>query len=89
MKEEIKKILKNKMSREILIFFYQNQSSIDTVGGVSAWVQSDRKKVKEILDRLVELGVLEEDSTSSTKAYCYTRNAKIMKVVQGLMKENA
>ena len=85
MKEKIKKILKDKLSRDILIFFYQNQASIDTVGGITAWVHSDREKVKKVLDKLVGLGILEEESITSTKGYCYTRNEKIMKIVKGLM----
>lgn len=89
MKEEIKKILKDKLSREILTFFYQHQASIDTVSGISAWVSSDRKKVEAVLDKFVQLGILEEDSTSSTKGYCYTRKEKVMKIIQELMHENA
>ena len=88
MKEKIEKILKNKLGRDILTFFYQHQSSIDTLSGISAWVHSDRNKVKKILDELVQLGILEEDSIGSTRGYCYTRKTKIMKIIQELMKEN-
>ena len=88
MKEKIKKILKDKLNRDILTFFYQNQSSIDTVSGISVWVSGDREKVKGALERLAQLGILEEDSTSSTKGYSYTRNAKIMKIIQELMNDN-
>ena len=88
MKENLKKILKNKLSRDILSFFYQNQASIDTVGGITTWVHSDRSKVKAVLDKLVSLGILEEDSIGSTKGYCYTRDKKIMKLVQEEMKGN-
>ena len=85
MKEKIRKILKDKLSKDVLAFFYQHQASIDTVGGITAWVHSDREKVKKVLDKLVELGILEEESISSTKGYCYTRDEKIMKIVKELM----
>ncbi|MGB2630553.1 MAG: hypothetical protein WBD24_03730 [Candidatus Omnitrophota bacterium] len=87
MKEKIEKVVKDKLSREILTFFYQNQSSIDTVSGISAWVRSDRKEVKTALDKLVQLGILEQDSMGSTRGYCYTRDPKTMKIVRELMKE--
>ena len=86
MKDELKELLKNKLVKDILTFFYQNQASIDTVGGVSAWVHSDRKRVKNALDKLVRLGVLEKDSMGSTNGYCYTHNEKIMHVVKELMR---
>jgi hypothetical protein len=88
MKEKIEKILKNKLGRDIITFFYQNQSSIDTVGGVSAWVHNERGKVKKVLDDLVKLGVLEEESIGPTKGYCYTRKVKVMKIVRELMKRS-
>ena len=88
MKEKIRKILKNKLGRDIVMFFYQNQSSIDTASGIAAWVHNDKSEVKEVLDELVHVGVLEEDSMGGTKGYCYTRETKIMKIVQELMKGN-
>ena len=87
MKEKIEKVVKDKLSREILTFFYQNQSSIDTVSGISAWVRSDREEVKTVLEKLVQMGILEQDSIGSTRGYCYTRDSKTMKIVRELMKE--
>ncbi len=85
MKNKLKKILKNKLASDILNFIYQNQASIDTVGGVSAWVHSERKKVQAVLDSLVKLGVLEKDTMGSTRGYSYTRDEEIMKIVKELM----
>ena len=85
MKKEISEVLKDDLTRDIMTFFYQNQASIDSVGGVSAWVQSDRKKVKSILDALVKLGVLEKDTIGSMNGYCYTRDEKTMKIIKDLM----
>ncbi len=87
MKDKLKKTLKNKLSRDIVAFFYQNQGSIDSVGGVSAWVNDERSKVQSALDKLVKLGVLEKDSTEATKGYCYTRDKKVMKIVKELMRD--
>ena len=87
MKAELKEKLKDKLARKILMFFYQNQGSIDSASGVAAWVHSDREEVKGVLDFLVGLGVLHKDATGVTKGYCYTRDEKVMKVVDDLLKE--
>ena len=86
MKDKLKKLMKNKLVGDILTFFYQNQTSIDSVGGISAWVHEDREKVRVALDKLVKLGVLEKDTSGVTKGYSYTRNEKIMKIVKELMR---
>ncbi len=85
MKDKLKKVLKDKLSRDILEFFYQNQTSIDSVGGISAWVHEDREKVQEALDKLVKLGVLEKDTSGVTKGYSYTHDEKTMRIVKDLM----
>ena len=85
MENKIKKFLKNIVAKEILSFFYQNQTSFDSVGGISAWVNEDRDKVKKILDEMVCIGILEKDSTGITRGYCYTRDDQIMKIVNKIM----
>ncbi len=85
MKAKLKKKLNDDLVKDILMFFYEHQASIDTVGGVSTWVGSDRGKVEDALDELVRLGVLEKDSMGSTNGYCYTRDKKVMKIVRGLI----
>lgn len=86
MKEKLEKVLKDKLSKDILVFFYQNQGSIDSVGGISTWVQRSREDVRKALEDLVELGVLSKDSTGATDGYCYTRDEKIMNIVNKLLK---
>jgi predicted transcriptional regulator len=78
MEQKLKKLLRSKLARDIIRFFHQNQGSIDTVSGVSAWVNKDKKEVKKVLDRLVKEGILEEHSEAGTKGYCYTRDKKVM-----------
>ena len=85
MEQTLKKILKDRLARDILGFFYENQSSIDTARGVSAWVQRSREEVIPILEELASIGVLEKDSTGSTNAYCYTRSKEIMDIVSRLL----
>lgn len=88
MKRKLKKILKDKLTRDVLMFFYRNQASIDSARGVSAWVYDSRQNVQDALERLVNLKVLERDSTSFTKAYCYTRDKEIMKAIDCLIRDD-
>ena len=85
MKDRLKKIVGNKLARDILAFFHMNQGSIDTVSGVAAWVREDKKKTEDVLDSLVKDGMLEKDSSGSTKGYCYTRNRKAMKIIKKII----
>ena len=87
MKKRIKIALKDKLTRDILAFFYKNQASVDSVGGLSTWVRNDRKEVQAAMENLVKLGVLEKDSMGVTKGYSYTRDPKIMKIVKELMRD--
>lgn len=87
MRNKLQKIMQDELQKEILTFFYQNQSSVDSVSGISTWVSNERKVVELALEELVKLGVVEEDSTGSAKGYSYTRNEKIMKIVKKLMSD--
>jgi len=86
MKKRIEELLSNELAKDILMFFHENQSSIDSIGGVSAWVHKSRKEVEVVLEELVKLGVLEKDSTTATNGYCYTRDIKIIKLLEKLLK---
>ncbi|NQT33151.1 MAG: hypothetical protein HQ594_05715 [Candidatus Omnitrophica bacterium] len=85
MKGKLKEALRKKLAKDILVFFYENPFSIDSVGGISAWVNGDRKEVQLALDELVDLGVLERDSMGTTKGFSYTRDEKVMRIVKDLV----
>lgn len=87
MKNKLKSLLKDKLTREIVIFFYQNQASIDSARGVSAWVHKKREEVLPILEKLVEAGVLEGVEGGRTKGYCYTHDEKTMGIVKEIIKK--
>ncbi|MFC1548539.1 hypothetical protein ACFL5E_01115 [Candidatus Omnitrophota bacterium] len=87
MKDALKKLLQDKLSRDILSFFYENPTSVDSVGGISAWVGESRKKVLSSLEKLVELGVLSKDSEEGAKGYGYTRDEEIMEIIEELMQD--
>ena len=87
METTLKNLLDKKLYRDILSFFYRNQMSVDSVGGISTWVGDSRENVQSVLDELVDLGVLNRDSEGVTKGYCYTRDEEIMAIVEGLMQD--
>ena len=87
MKEKLKKLIKDKLARDILTFFYQNQRRVDSARGVAAWVHEERNVVQSLLEKLADLGVIQKDASGRTKGYCYTRDEKSMKIVEGLLKD--
>lgn len=60
---------RSKTHKKIMLFFAENQGSIDTPRGVSAWVNENLKSVRKALEDLVRLGILKAHRTSSTVAY--------------------
>ncbi len=89
MKETLQELLKDRLCRDILLFFSENQASVDSAGGISAWVGDTRENVSAALEKLVEAGVLNKDSEGGTKGYCYTRDEKTMQIVEELLKSDA
>jgi hypothetical protein len=63
------RIPRSKIHRKIVLFFSENQGSIDTPRGLSAWVNEDLKSVRKALEDLVKIGILKAHRTSSTVAY--------------------
>lgn len=88
MKKRIRDLLKDKLTREIVGFFYQNQASVDSARGVSAWVHKKREEVLPILESLLEAGVLEGVEGGRTKGYCYTHDKKTMDEVKKILKKD-
>jgi len=82
----LSKILKNKLYRDIIKFFHENQSSIDTPRGIATWVETDRPQAKKALDKLVEAGILTAHKVSSTTGYAYTRNKKLINEIDKKLK---
>lgn len=84
----INKALNSKIHRKIIVFFHENQASIDTPRGVSTWINEERGKVKSALEDLVKLKVLVAVRASSTTGYSYTRNKKLIARITELLGQN-
>jgi len=87
MKKSIKKILTNRLYRDIVKFFHANPASIDSPRGISTWIKAERSDVKKALGELAKAGVLIEHKGTSTAGYSYTRDTGILREIGKLLKK--
>ncbi len=71
-----KALLKSKIHRKILLFFVENQGSIDTPRGLSTWTNENIVDVTKALEELASAGLLKAHRTSSTVGYSCALNGK-------------
>jgi hypothetical protein len=79
--------LSSEIHRKIVLFFNENQASIDTSRGVSTWIREDRTRVKKALEDLVACKVLIAYRVSSTTGYGYTTNRTLISKIGKLLKK--
>lgn len=80
--DKLHQALKSKTHRKILIFFAENQGSIDTPRGISAWINEGIQGVRMALEDLVRIGVLRAHRTTSTIGYsCALTQAELQKAL--------
>lgn len=80
------KAFESTLHRKIIQFFHENQASIDTPKGVATWIGEERSGVKDALEDLVKLEILIPHRATSTTGYGYTRDAKLIKRIEKLLK---
>ena len=83
----INKTFQSNLHLNIMKFFHENQTSIDTPRGISTWVREDRAKVQKALEELVGIKILVAHRSTSTTGYSYTRNTKIISKIENLLKK--
>jgi len=76
---KIKQHLKSKIHRKLMLFFFENEGSVDTPRGLSAWTNENKKKVTAALEELAAAGFLKAHRTSSTVGYSCALNRKDLK----------
>ena len=60
---------RSKTQQKIMLFFAENDGSVDTPRGISAWINENINTVRQSLEDLVESGFLKAHRTSSTIGY--------------------
>jgi hypothetical protein len=78
--------LRSDLHKKIMQFFEENQGSIDTPRGVSAWVNENVTRVREALETLAKKGLLKAHRTSSTVAYSCALGLKRLAKITGKKK---
>lgn len=85
--DKTKEILKSNIHRKILLFFIENQGSIDTAKGVSTWINENIQTVRIALEDLVTIGLLKAHRTASTIGYsCPLNKQKLARIASQLKK---
>ena len=84
---ELNKILKGRIFFKIINFFHENPASIDTPRGVATWIGESRQEVKKVLLKLAKLKILTDHKVTSTTGYSYTRDSKMIKKIEGILKK--
>jgi hypothetical protein len=84
---ELNKVLKVPIYFKIICFFHENPTSIDTPRGMAAWTGESRQDVKKALLKLAELEIITPHRVSSTTAYSYTRDVKLIKKIDRMLKK--
>jgi hypothetical protein len=78
---ELSRALKVPIYFKIIRFFHENPASIDTPRGVAAWTGESRQDAKKALLELAELKIITPHMVSSTTAYSYTRDSRLIKKI--------
>ena len=84
---DLNKAFESEIHRKIILFFHENQASLDTPRGVATWIGEDRPKTKAALEDLVRLNVLVAHRSTSTTGYSYTRDTKLISRIAKLIKK--
>ncbi len=79
MPPKIKPLLRSKIHRKLMLFFVENEGSVDTPRGLSVWTNENIKKVTVALEELATTGFLKAHRTSSTVGYSCALNRKDLK----------
>lgn len=86
---DINSAFQSEIHKKIIMFFNENQASIDTPRGVATWIGEDRSKVKSALEDLVGLNILMAHRATSTTGYSYTRDAKLISKITKLIDKSS
>ncbi|MDD5495914.1 MAG: hypothetical protein PHP46_02285 [Candidatus Omnitrophica bacterium] len=85
----LEKMLKSKIHRKVVLFFHENQTSIDTPRGIATWIREDRLRVLRALEDLAKEEILVAHRATSTTGYSYTRNSRLIAKINRLLNKKS
>lgn len=84
---DLRQAARSRTHRKIIVFFTENEGSIDTPRGVSTWIDENIQNVRIALEDLVKIGFLKAHRTSSTIGYsCPLGKKELQQVLRTLKK---
>ena len=84
----LKKICESTLNLKTISFFHENPAIIDTAANIAAWLNHDRKEIKQALDYLVSQNILISHRTGSTQAFAYTQDKRIVKMIDKFLEKS-
>lgn len=84
---DIDNIFRSDIHCKIVVFFHENQASIDTPRGVATWIGEERSKVKAALEDLVKAKILVAHRATSTTGYSYTSDSALISKIGRILKK--
>lgn len=84
---DISKICQSDLHFKIISFFYENQSSVDTVKGISIWVNHRPDEVSKVLEELVNLNILMAHRSEGVTGFAYTQNKEISNSIDNYIQD--
>ncbi|MCX5716606.1 MAG: HD domain-containing protein [Candidatus Omnitrophica bacterium] len=84
---DLNRLLKDRIQFKIISFFHENPISIDTPRGIATWTGETKQNVKKALSQLAKHKVLTAHKVSSTTGYSYTRDPKLIKGIDSILRK--
>jgi len=82
MLKKISKILRSPIKKKIILFFRENPHSVDSVRGISTWLNLKPEMVRKALEELVKEGILITHRGRTTTGYAYTQDKNILNCIE-------
>lgn len=76
------RILRSPIKKKIILFFRENPQSVESVRGISTWLNLKPEKVKKALEELVKDGILIAHRGATTTGYAYTQDKDILNYIE-------
>lgn len=84
---DLNRLLKTQIYFKIINFFHENPTSIDTPRGIATWIGESKQDVKKALLKISKSKLLTAHKVSSTTGYSYTRDPKLIKKIEAILKK--
>jgi DNA-binding transcriptional regulator YhcF (GntR family) len=83
--DKIKRALRSPVKKKIIVFFHENPQAVDSVRGISTWINIKPNIVKKALEGLVREGILVAHRGSTTTGYAYTQDRDMVSRIESYL----